>query len=1103
MKGFLYLILMFFSVHGFSSNLNFSKSISQNKKTVLNDSLYVEEKNKKISNDSIVYPDFITREYKFLSEDLIIQNTNNLDRLYKVSQSNIKSSGDPFEGLNTAGSISRGINLGNNRNSVLNSELDLQIYGKLNDKVEITASIQDANIPLQDNGYSQTLDEFDQIFIELKSDKWKIRAGDIDLKNYNTYFGMFSKRIQGLLISAQINDEENAYLSAAIVKGQFKSSNITAQDGNQGPYKMQGGNGELYILVVSDSEKVYVNGMLLQRGENKDYIIDYNAGEIVFNTTYPISSEMRIKVDYQISDRNYSRFMAYAGGEIKTEKLNVNVMVYNESDLKGQPLQQSLTTENIEALTLAGDDTDLMQSSSIISTEYNENRILYKKVIENNIEFYEFSNNPNDELYSIKFSYVGENEGNYSLATTNTISNIYNYTQPISGVKQGDYQPVINLIAPEEIQIAIVSGDYEISKNSKINFELANSNNDKNKFSSIDDKDNNGLAAKIELENFFTSTDKIEIINRLQFKHINKDFRSIENYYNTEFLRDWNLDSTLLNVNNQFNKTQNEASAEILITKKNIGFVNYSYQNLEFVNNFKGTKHNTLFNYNNNKIKINSNNSLLKSNSELIKSEFSRSYNTVRLKNKNKWFDINLDYENNIKRNKNTDSLIVNSHKFTSYGFTAGIGDSTSVFVELGLNQRVNDSVVNNRIQKVNASNNFSINSRIINNSNTKLSVFTNYRILKRANETNSEKFLNSRINYFKKTSDDIIKLNIAYESNSGNLAQQEFTFIEVDPGVGNYRWIDINNNNIQELEEFEIAQFEDEGIYIRVLLPNQKFIKTYQNKFSQSLNINLKKWSKSSLKLRKILSKFQNQSQYLIQKKSVKRNNQFDLNPFKTSANSLLALTMNLRNNLYFNRGKQHYSTTYTFINNRSKNTLSFGYVENELLSHQINVNHKLKNILFSSLISINNRKSESENFESKNYNFNDIKYGPKFTYFIENSNKIDLYYQYSNTENIIGNFETLSQNKFGISSNFSNKNAISINGELNYYKNKFTGNPNSIIGYIMMEGLQPGNNLTWSLNIQKKITKYVDLNLNYFARKTENNSVIHNGNIQLKANF
>ena len=36
-------------------------------------------------------------------------------------------------------------------------------------------------------------------------------------------------------------------------------------------------------------------------------------------------------------------------------------------------------------------------------------------------------------------------------------------------------------------------------------------------------------------------------------------------------------------------------------------------------------------------------------------------------------------------------------------------------------------------------------------------------------------------------------------------------------------------------------------------------------------------------------------------------------------------------------------------------------------------------------------------------------------------------------------------------------------------------------------MEGLQSGNNLTWMLNIQKKVTKNVDLNLNYFARKSE----------------
>jgi hypothetical protein len=211
----------------------------------------------------------------------------------------------------------------------------------------------------------------------------------------------------------------------------------------------------------------------------------------------------------------------------------------------------------------------------------------------------------------------------------------------------------------------------------------------------------------------------------------------------------------------------------------------------------------------------------------------------------------------------------------------------------------------------------------------------------------------------------------------------------------------------------------------------------------------------------------------------------------------------MNLRNSLFFNRGKQYYSTTYNFINNRSKNSLSFGNIENEILSHQLTFKHKLNSILFSSTATFKNKKSKSENFVSKNYTFNEAKYGPKLSYFIQNNNKIDIYYQYSNKENLISNFETLTQNKFGISSAFSNKNKLVINSELNYYKNKFKGNPNSIIGYIMMEGLQSGNNLTWTLNIQKKVTKNVDLNLNYFARKSDNNSAIHNGSVQLKANF
>ena len=1077
----------------------FGKSILNTLNDV--DSL-VEIKNKHIK-DSISYPLFLTKKYKFLNNNLVLENTNNIDKLYKLSKSNIIKKDNPFEGINTKGSISRGVNLGNNKNTVLNSELDLQLYGRLNEKVEISASIQDANIPVNENGYSQRLDEFDQIFIELKSENWKIRAGDIDINNSVSYFGNFTKKIQGLLVSSNLNKKNKAFISGAIVKGQFRSSNITALEGNQGPYKIRGNNGELYILVISGSEKVYVDGVLLTRGENKDYIMNYNAGEIIFNTTYPISSENRIKIDYQISDRNYSRFMSYAGNNYKSEKLDLNVMIYNEKDLKRQNLQQNLTNEQRIILNQAGDNISLMESSSAQISEYNENRILYKKINQNNNEYFEFSNNPSDQLYTVKFTYVGENKGDYILKSNDAISNIYEYINPIQNIKQGSYDPIVRLIAPEKLQMAVINGIYSIHKNSKLNFEIAGSIEDKNLFSSINDEDNQGIALKADLKNTIVNKKGFEINNKVSYKQIDKYFRSIEYYYDPEFIRNWNIDSLIVGNNSEFTKTQKQSKFEINIIKDKIGSIDYNYQNLNFSNFFKGSKNQVRINLNLNKLRFLSQSSNLKTNSQFIKSTFITTKNELKYNAKKYWTKLNYSYENNIKNNKLNDSLIITSHGNKNYGIEAGIGDLNNIFLEIGVNYKTNDSVNDNTLKNVNNSLNYLLRSRLVNNKNTKLTLFTNYKVLERINQLNKEKYLNSKLDFYFKSNDNLIRLNTIYETNSGNHAQQEYTFIEVEPGLGNYKWIDINENNIQELEEFEIAQFEDEGIYIRVLLPNQKFIRTYQNKLSQTININFKKWSESSKKIKNILSNFQNQIQYLIEKKSKSNNNIFDLNPLDLNTENLLGLNMNLKNSLYFNKGEQYYSTTYNFVKNKSKNTLSFGYVENDILSHQLNFNHKLNYILLSSLISFENKKSSSENFENKNYSFDNYSFEPKLSYFFNGSNKLEMSYQLKEIENIIGNNEKLNQNKFGVSTTISNKKNLSILGEINYFKNKFAGNANSVISYIMMEGLQKGKNITWSLNLQKNLTKYLDLNLNYFARKSELSKTIHNGNIQLKANF
>src|SRR5690606_37247341 len=95
------------------------------------------------------------------------------------------------------------------QNAVVKSNLDLQITGKLSDRVSLRASIQDSNIPRQEGGYSQKLDEFDQIFIELASEKWTVRAGDLFLENRSSRFLNFNKKVQGISTALRFGDEDN------------------------------------------------------------------------------------------------------------------------------------------------------------------------------------------------------------------------------------------------------------------------------------------------------------------------------------------------------------------------------------------------------------------------------------------------------------------------------------------------------------------------------------------------------------------------------------------------------------------------------------------------------------------------------------------------------------------------------------------------------------------------------------------------------------------------------------------------------------------------------------------------------------------------------
>jgi len=1056
-------------------------------------------KNGFTSTDSLTiryfkYPEYLTKTYSIYDQEKVVPNE--AGNLYKVDRSVKKFV--PFEGLNTSGSITRGVTIGNNQNASVTSNLDLQITGKISDKVSLRASIQDSNIPLQDNGYSQKLDEFDQIFIELFTDRWNIRAGDLFLENRQSRFLNFNKKVQGLSTRFTFGGDENKteiFAAAALVRGQYAKSAFTGQEGNQGPYKLRGNNGELYVLVISGSERVYVNGILKKRGENNDYIIDYNAGEITFTSLFPITSEMRIVIEYQYSDRSYTRFVTYGGANYTSKNWSLGGYLYSENDVKNQPLQQSLSPEQVAVLADAGDNVNLMNAPSAYLDTYSENKILYKKINVIGGEAFEYSNNPDDELFNVKFTLVGNNLGNYILSSTQAIGKIYQYVEPIGGIPQGNYEPITRLIAPTKIQIATVLGKYNPNEKTLVDFEIGVSNNDQNLFSPIDDDNNKGIAGKLNFKQRLLS--KKWLIDAFgNYQLVQEDFRTIERLFNIEFNRDWNLTT--------FAGNQSLIINGLDFTLPEKGKLTYQFEKLDFSKSFSGNRHliNGFFKLNH--WNLLQNTSALNSDGDYAKSTFIRNQSQARFHFKKNWIGGSLRLENNKERLAATNQLSALSQRFTEYGAFVGRGDSTKVFVEVGYLQRLNDSLQNGFLQRVNTSQSYYLKSKLIQNERTNLSLFVNYRNLKfeEANRGN-EPSLNSRLLYNDQYFKQFAQVTTAYETTSGTIAQQEFTYLEVEPGQGVYTWNDYNGNGIQELQEFEIAPFPDQARYVRIFLPNQIFVKTHQNKFSQSLTLNPAQWQ-NEVGFKKVLSHFYNQTSYLIERKIRRNGDNFDLNPFSKDDDNLLGLNTSFRNSLFYNRGKQRHSATYTFTQNELQTLLSVGSQESENKSHQLQYTHLVqKTWLFNLGAKTVKTTLFSENYASKNFEVKAFQINPKISYLFNKNASWDIFYEYQNKENQIGDSEKLKQNRFGTSFSYANDNKITMNGEFSLYDNKFEGDALLPVAFQMLEGLQPGKNLTWRLLLQKNLTQFLDININYQGRKTETSKTIHTGNVQLRAYF
>ena len=995
--------------------------------------------------------------------------------------------------LNSKGSIIRGMTFGNNQGSSVQSSMDLQISGKLSPDISVLASISDHNLPIQADGYTQTLEEFDKIFVQLNIKNHSIiRAGHLDLNDDQTYFGRYQRRSMGLQFISQFGKTNKTTIdvSGGIARSEFHRLRFQGIEGNQGPYRLTGKNGEQFITIISGSEQVFIDGVLMKRGENQDYTINYNTGELTFTSIRPILKQNFITISFNYTNRNYSRYLITGALQHQREKLKLGMNWFLENDNKNAPLALNLSKEDEKILSLAGNNPDLMYAPSGVVTEYDVNKVLYELIQDPNGNYYQYSTQSNVTLYQVAFTYFGKNLGDYNLKQSTNNGRIFEFV----GNGNGEYRAVRKLPAPQQSQVFSFNTEYALH-NGKIGADFSLSNYDPNLFSSKDASENTGWATRIFATQTFRKNNWTGTPG-LEFQHINSRFHVLDRINDVEFARDFNL------IQEFSQKTQNRLAFSFLNQWGKTSFLNYKINYLNEKDSYKGIKNEADWGWKNNKFATKAYASILKTDATLQNSQYYKGNVLGEYIGKKGSWGLGAAMEHNLKNYNDTGLKDVSSFSWKEIFAQKKIGDSTRTLLSTKIYFRTNDSIRNNQLEKMNNILGFMAESQIIKTEKTTLNALVHYRKFFYKNQDlpqdQNPDFIIGNILYNQQFFQNGMRLQAFYELGNGQEAQREFQYIKVTDGKGVYKWTDYNGDGIQQLDEFEVAEYADLAQYIRIYTNSVRYIPSNKNKLTLALFVNpsvvfnsenqfLKRWN--------INLSLNSQNSYYKQNKALV------INPFEKNDQQILK-NQNILAALQFNpTEKSGWNGSYRWTNNQNLINANYSNEERKQNSHFLTVGY-----WFSKLFRVDwenaahNIRNASQMFDTRNFQLFNLETKPKATYKFAENFQAEISTAYRNKKRQDGEEHLKALDLTG--SLQWDKKKTSIRGSFSFINNDFSGNNFSLVGNQMLDGLKPGKNQVWSLFLQQNINSFIILNVNYEGRNSSDRT-IHIGSMQVKASF
>ncbi|MBI3586827.1 MAG: hypothetical protein HY088_06835 [Ignavibacteriales bacterium] len=776
--------------------------------------------------------------------DIIIKKDSLGKKTTVISTPSTKFSVDDLfgSGLQKSGSIVRGFTVGSNRDLSVNSGFRMQLAGKLSQELDIVAALTDENSPIQPEGTTQTLREVDKVFIELNSARYNATLGDFNFDiapQQGGEFGRLSRKLQGAKGALQFKNFTDADASGSVsligatARGKFATNQFQGIEGNQGPYRLSSREGNQRLIIVAGTERAYINGELMERGETKDYTIDYASGEILFTPRRLITNASRITVDFEYTDRQFTRNLlgAITSLSFLNDRFKLNAQVVQEADDPDSPIDFNLDDATRNQLRESGADRLKASVSGVrfvgrdSVTHAAKGQYFLSDTTIGNKRYSFFVYAPGDAraLYSVSFSFVDQVPPDSIGYVRRGVGQFQ-----IAGLGKGNYLPVQFLPIPELHRVLGINTSAAISSDVTLTGEYMASRFDRNRLSTLDDQENQGGAFKLSFKYnpktlMIGKTNLGELDVTLSERFVDKRFIPLERANEIEFNRKWDLSNSSL---------ANEEIREVGVHYKPLNVLNVGvgYGLLERSGLFRSerTTANVAFadstfpraSYN--LESISSSDNTLNEKTSWIRQRGTLEYSFWKLQPM-------LRVESEERLQKATNALQRGSFRFLEIAPRLGISEIGNMSASMEFQIRTEDSLASENLQRASTSltQMFTWQLREWNSLSSSLSLSArktefNEEFKKRGN-TNSEIILvrsQSRYSPLQRALD----IDLLYEFSNQRSAQLERAFVRVAKGNGNYRYKgDLNDNGIADDNEFELTRFD--GDYIALFIPSDRLV--------------------------------------------------------------------------------------------------------------------------------------------------------------------------------------------------------------------------------------------------------------------------------------